>query len=117
MTIWLDIHPPPALATWMRAALDIDCVPVRELNLQTAPDGAIFHAARQSGVIVMTKDADFLILLEQYGPPPQVIWVTCGNTSNKHLKSLVESGWRTILPMLERGEVLVELCDAKPTEP
>jgi hypothetical protein len=26
----------------------------------------------------MTKDADFVELLEQHGPPPQVVLVTCG---------------------------------------
>ena len=101
----------------MRANLSVNCVPVRDLRLHTAADMAIFTAARNASVVVMTKDSDFVTLLEQHGPPPQVIWVTCGNTSNGHLKSLVESGWRTILPMLERGEALIELRDAKPAEP
>ena len=59
----------------------------------------------------MTKDADFVGLLDQYGAPPQVILVTCGNTSNAHLRRLIETAWPTVLSMLERGEVLVELGD------
>ena len=59
----------------------------------------------------MTKDDDFVRLADQHGEPPQVILVTCGNTSNARLRRLVEAAWSTILPMLERGEALVELGD------
>ena len=111
MTLWLDNQLPPALAAWMRATLSVECVPVRDLNLHRASDPEIFMAARDAQVIVMTKDADFVVLLDQHGAPPQVILVTCGNTSNTRLRRLVETAWPTILPMLERGEVLVELGD------
>ena len=95
----------------MRTALSIDCVPVRDLHLQRASDLEIFRSARDAQMVVMTKDADFVALLDQHGAPPQVILVTCGNTSNARLRRLVETAWPTILPMLERGEVLVELGD------
>jgi len=36
----------------------------------------------------MTKDVDFVDLLDQHGAPPQVILVTCGNTSNSRLRHL-----------------------------
>ena len=72
--------------------------------------------ARNARVIVMTKDADFVDLVDQHGPPPQVILVTCGNTSNLRLRRLIESAWPTILPMLERGEALVELGDQPRSE-
>jgi len=111
VTIWLDNHLPPAFAAWMRNALAVDCVPVRDLNFQRASDSEIFSAAREAQVVVMTKDADFVRLLEHHGAPPQVIWVTCGNTSNAHLRALIETAWPAILPMLERGEILVELGD------
>ena len=71
----------------MRTTLSVACVPVRDLNLHRASDPEIFRAARDAQVVVMTKDADFVGLLDQYG------------------------AWPTILPMLERGEVLVELGD------
>ena len=63
----------------------------------------------------MTKDGDFVDLLAQHGAPPQVIWLTCGNTSNVRLRRLIETAWPTILPMLERGEALVELGDQPTT--
>lgn len=111
VTLWLDNQLPPALAKWMRATLSIECLPVRDLNLQRASDPQIFTAARLANVVVMTKDADFVGLLEQHGPPPRIILVTCGNTSNERLQRLVYAAWPTIEAMLERGEVLVELGD------
>ena len=89
----------------MRATLSIECLPVRDLNLQRASDAEIFTAARGANIVVMTKDADFVELLEQQGAPPQVVLVTCGNTSNARLRRLVQVAWPTILAMLERGEV------------
>lgn len=95
----------------MRTALAVACVPVRELQLHRASDRAIFHAERTASAVVMTKDVDFVALLDQLGPPPQVIWVTCGNTSNARLQRLVASTWPAIVPMLQRGEALIELSD------
>lgn len=95
----------------MRATLGVDCVPVRDLELQRAMDREIFSAARTADAVVMTKDTDFVELVERYGPPPQVVLVTCGNTSNARLRRLVEVAWPAIFPMLERGEALVELGD------
>ncbi len=115
MTIWLDNQLPPALAGWMRVTLAVDCVPIRDLNLQRASDAAIFTAAREAQVTVMTKDADFAALVDQLGAPPQVILVTCGNTSNARLRQLIETAWPAILPMLERGERLVELGEQPPS--
>ena len=77
---------------------------------QRASDPEIFLAARDAGAVVMTKDADFVELLDRYGAP-QVVLVTRGNTSNARLRRLVEVAWPILLPMLERGEPLVELGD------
>jgi predicted nuclease of predicted toxin-antitoxin system len=111
VTLWLDNQLPPALAAWMRSVLSVECLPVRDLNLQRTSDPEIFTAARRANVVVMTKDADFVELLEQHGPPPQVVLVTCGNTSNARLRGLIQAAWPTIQAMLERGEMLVELED------
>jgi predicted nuclease of predicted toxin-antitoxin system len=113
VTIWLDNQLPPALANWVRATLAVACVPVRDLKLQRSTDHEIFQAARQAQVVVMTKDGDFVNLLERHGAPPQVIIVTCGNTSNVRLRQLIEAAWPALLTMLERGEALVDLGDKK----
>lgn len=59
----------------------------------------------------MTKDADFAELVGRFGPPPQVVLVTCGNTSNAHLRQVLASAWPTVAAMLRQGEPLVEVGD------
>ena len=57
----------------------------------------------------MTKDSDFLTLLDRFGPPPQIVWVTIGNTSNAFLRHVLGRRLRAVLGLVESGEALVEL--------
>jgi len=41
----------------------------------------------------MTKDRDFIALVERHGSPPQVVWLACGNTSNARLQTLLLAPW------------------------
>lgn len=63
----------------------------------------------------MTKDRDFLRLLDRHGPPPQVLWVTCGNTSNARLRKVLAAVMPRVLQLLAEGERLVEIGDAPST--
>ena len=107
MTVRLDAQLSPALAPWLTQAFSIEANAVRDLGLHESTDETIFAAAKKAAAIVMTKDRDFLGLLEQFGPPPRVIWITCGNTSNAHLKEVLLKTFRSALKLLEAGEPLV----------
>ena len=78
-----------------------------------ARDRDIFRAAQEAGAVIMTKDGDFPQLLKRMGPPPQVVWITCGNTSNAQLKKILQSTLPAALEMLEQREPLVEISDAR----
>jgi predicted nuclease of predicted toxin-antitoxin system len=118
MKLWVDAQLSPAFARWLREALAIEAIAVRELGFRDAQDRKIFMAARQAGAVVMTKDVDFLHLLERLGPPPQVIWVTCGNTSNIRLRQILATAWPAAEALLARGEPLVEISERDtPTVP
>ena len=77
---------------------------VRELGLRDASDPEIFRRARAANAVVMTKDRDFIRLLDEQGPPPQVIWLRLGNSSNAALQ-LLRSGepWVEIRPQANSG--------------
>ena len=107
--IWLDAHLSPALAVWIASELKQSAQPVRDLGLREAKDVQIFNTARQPGTIVLTKDSDFVDLVERLGPPPQVIWLTCGNTSNAALRLLLKEALPKALNLLSKGERLVEI--------
>jgi len=110
--IWIDAQLSPALACWIRETFQIEAHAVRDLGLRNAKDAAIFKAAREAGVVVMSKDEDFRLLVERLGPPPQVLWVTCGNTSNARLREILTKSLPAAIELLERGEPLVEISDA-----
>lgn len=57
----------------------------------------------------MSKDADFLRLLEQHGAPPQVIWISCGNTSNERMREVLAMALPKALALIEQGESLIEI--------
>jgi uncharacterized protein (DUF433 family) len=68
--------------------------------------------ARGAGTVVLTKDRDFLDLLRRHAPPPQIVWLTCGNTSNAVLRQLFHLQWPAIMQLLADGEPLVEISGA-----
>jgi predicted nuclease of predicted toxin-antitoxin system len=109
MVIWVDAQLSPAIATWLTGNFALTAYAVRDLGLREATDRAIFLAARSESVVVMTKDSDFVRLHEELGPPPQVIWLTCGNTSNARLKQILSNALPRAIVLLESGESLVEI--------
>ncbi len=109
ITIWIDAQLSPAIAPWISSNFAVKAVAVRDLGLREATDQEIFSAAKRENVIVMTKDRDFVLLLDRLGPPPQVIWIRCGNTSNARLKEVLASTLPKALELLDSGERLIEI--------
>jgi predicted nuclease of predicted toxin-antitoxin system len=109
MTIWVDAQLSPSIAVWINSRFGIAASALRDLGLRDATDREIFLAAKNANVIVMTKDSDFLRLLDDLGTPPKVIWLTCGNTSNARLREILEQHLEKALELLQEGEQLVEI--------
>ena len=112
MILWIDAQLSPQLASWISETFGIETLAVRDVGLRDAKDHEIYLAARDAGAVVITKDSDFRSLLEQHGPPPQVLWITCGNTSNAYLRGILERTLPATLKLLDQGEPLVEISDA-----
>ena len=111
MIVWIDAQLSPYLAQWLSSEFGVDAKPVRDLGLRDAKDREIFLAARSTDADVLTKDSDFVRLLEQFGSPPQLLWLTVGNTSNAHLKRVLSKSFVAAQELLRRGEPLVEITD------
>jgi predicted nuclease of predicted toxin-antitoxin system len=109
MKYWLDAHLSPKIAEWFRTELSIEANTLKELGLRDAEDGVIFHAARLAGSVIITKDVDFIDLQERLGPPPCILWLTCGNTSNEYLKVILSKHIHSIQALFEQGECLIEI--------
>lgn len=103
---------PPALAPWLNAAFGIACQSVRDLGLRDADDQTIFQSARDAGdVVILSKDSDFVDLALSLGPPPHILWLTCGNLTNRRLRTLLDDVLADALMLLATGVAVVEVGD------
>ncbi len=78
-----------------------------------AKDIDIVLAARKENAVIMSKDRDFVDLLARLGAPPQIVWVTCGNTSNDYLKSVLLKVMPEVIGQLSEGALLLETTDKR----
>ena len=109
MIVWLGAQLSPCLARGIEETFGVECFHVRDLGLRDAEDPEIFQKARDAGAVVMTKDEDFIRLVERNGSPPQVIWVTSGNMPNARFKSLLLKTFRDAMSLIASGETVVEI--------
>ena len=109
MIIWTDAQLFPAIAVWIENNFDVEAVALRDLGLRDAEDLEIFEEAKKAGAVVLTKDSDFVSLLERLDAPPKIIWLTCGNTSNANLKIILSKTLQDAIDFLERGENIIEI--------
>lgn len=114
MTLWIDAQLSPSLAPWIAGEFGIEAYSVKFQGLRDATDREIFRAAGNAGAVVLTKDSDFVQLLQTHGPPPQILWITLGNTSNAHMRVVLQKTLRPALELLQGGEPLVEIGESRP---
>lgn len=108
--IIVDAQLSPHLAPWLQEQFNIEACSAKYLGLASASDLTIFKEAKQRNAIVLTKDEDFVKLAHQYGSPPQIIWITCGNTSNQRMKEILSAKLQEALALLKENN-LVEISD------
>ena len=112
--VWVDAQLLPALARWLAHEYGVAAVHVEAVELLQADDPVIFEAARAGGAsVVVTKDEDFVQLVDRHGPPPQVVWVTCGTVRNAELRRIVLEAWPRVATLLAAGEPLVEISQRR----
>ena len=111
MMIWIDAQLPPDLARWITVTFGVTAQSLRELGLRDARDIEIFESAQQPDRVIMTKDSDFVDLVCRLGPPPKILWLTCGNVTNRNLKRLLTATFTDAIGQLQQGEIVVEICE------
>jgi predicted nuclease of predicted toxin-antitoxin system len=66
MKRWVDAHLSPAIAAWINRTFDgIDAESVRAIGLRDATDPEIFEEAKKAKAVIMSKDDDFIRLIER----------------------------------------------------
>ena len=109
MKFWVDAQLPPMLAIWLSATFEVEALALRDLGLRDSTDDEIFNAAQQAKAVVVSKDNDFVELISRYGAPPQLLWVTTGNVTNRQLQKVFSKSFSAALALLAGGEKIVEL--------
>ena len=109
MTLWLDAQISPFIAVTLSEMLEMEVVHVRDLGLRDSEDSQIFFRARRLGAIVLTKDSDFVDLVNRTGPPPQIVYLRCGNCSNKALIALLDLTLKAGIDRIKDGDSIVEI--------
>ncbi|EDZ93355.1 conserved hypothetical protein [Limnospira maxima CS-328] len=111
MKIWVDAQLPPTLANWLTETFGLEASALRDLGLRDAQDIEILAAARAENVVIITKDSDFIDLVCRLGTPPQILWLTCGNVTNRNLRQLLIATLPNALEQLQQGEMIVEITN------
>lgn len=109
MNIWIDAQLPPSIAAWLSATFGVNAIAIKDLGLRDSQDTEIFAAARTANAVIMTKDSDFVDLVTRLGIPPQILWVTCGNVTNRHLRQVLIQTFPNALRLLQESEHIVEI--------
>jgi len=111
MKVWIDAQLPPTLANWLTDTFDLEAAALRDLELRDAQDIEIFEAARAEDAVIMTKDSDFIDLVCRWGSPPRILWLTCGNVTNRYLRQLLTATLPDALKQLRQGEMIMEISN------
>jgi predicted nuclease of predicted toxin-antitoxin system len=77
---------------------------VRLVGLDRADDRTVWDFAKANGYALVSLDADFADLAALLGPPPQMIWLRCGNAPTNTIERLLRTHSQAIAA-LEHGSV------------
>ena len=106
MRFFIDAQLPPALCGWLRER-GHEAVHVFEIGMVAASDAEIAARAEADGAVLITKDEDFVAL--RLPDRFALLWLRCGNATNRALAVWLEVRWRQIEALLAAGEPFIEV--------
>jgi predicted nuclease of predicted toxin-antitoxin system len=109
LRVWIDAMLPPVMARWCAEEPGVEARHTFDFGFLHADDEPIWEAAREAVAVLVSKDSDIRDRVERLGPPPQVVWITTGNISNRDLRTLLAHLWPRAVELLRAGEPLVEI--------
>lgn len=77
---------------------------VRLVGLERATDSHVWDYAKQHGFTIITKDMDFYEMALLRGVPPKIVWLRCGNVTNRYLLALLQRETVVIKTFIEDPE-------------
>ena len=71
------------------------------------PDAALWRYAKDSDLVIVTKDADFSHWIMLSEPPPKVIRFRVGNLRLRDFYQLAHRIWPQIIELLDRHKLII----------
>lgn len=106
MRFLIDAQLPPGLSRWFEAR-GHEAVHVYALGMGAASDSEIARFAETGDLILVSKDEDFLNL--RLPDRFALIWMRCGNTTNRAMGVWMDERWEKVATLLIGGERLIEM--------
>jgi predicted nuclease of predicted toxin-antitoxin system len=97
----IDVNLPYRFALW---AGD-DFVHVRDLDERWS-DSKVWSYARERGLVIVSKDADFSDRALVSQPPPWVVHIRYGNMKIRDFHGLISRQWPTIVALSEQNRLV-----------
>ncbi|WP_299289915.1 DUF5615 family PIN-like protein [uncultured Mucilaginibacter sp.] len=109
--IWLDVQISPIIAKWMAEDTGLNVKSSFALGFKSMTDQAIYQQAKVYGnVILISKDTDFVEIVNRLGSPPKLINLKIGNCDNRKLWQFLQKHIGTAIQMLLIADVnIVEI--------
>lgn len=106
MRFLIDAQLPPAICVWFQERGLVAGHVIDTLGGQT-PDREIAAHVERHALILVTKDDDFVL----WYPPgrSRLLWLRCGNITNRGLRLWLDARWPTIEARLRQGERVIEV--------
>lgn len=106
MRFLVDAQLPPALCRWLEAR-GHEAEHVTELLPPVLSDREVAERAESGGYILVSKDEDFVLL--RLDGQFRLLWLRCGNTTNRALAAWLEQRWQRVTALLDEGQTFIEL--------
>jgi len=104
----VDNQLPPALARFIQDELGAEAVDVADIGLRDASDVTIWKHATNTGLIVVSKDADFTSMA--LNPEnAALLWVRVGNCRCAFLLDVFRRVWHRVVQRLASGDRFIEI--------
>jgi predicted nuclease of predicted toxin-antitoxin system len=106
MRCLIDAQLPPGLCDWLRDQ-GLEAEHVCDVIGGQTSDARLAEHARVNGLVLITKDDDFRLR----HPPTdyRLVWLRCGNITNRALRVWLGERWPEVQQRLEDGELFVEV--------
>ena len=102
----VDAHIPKKLADFLKWK-GYDAIHTSELpNQNKTKDSEINKISVEEKRVLITKDLDFIESFFISNKPYKLIFLTCGNISNKELINIFKTNFETIIKMISENRML-----------